>query len=199
MLPEDQESHVVLCSRRFGKSFVLCSWAIEICISTPNAIIKYACPEKQQAEEIVTDIIPNYILNDCPEYLMPVWKEQKKHFLFPNGSKLQIAGTNKDRGNALRGGRANLCIVDEAQDHKYASYPADLSNNPFIQAEVNAQGHNTGQEASDAILATAAGWKTIAANIEEIRLDYKNQVDAALTPENVSALSNKARATLDAI
>lgn len=103
-------------------SYILCCWAIEICIQTPNAIIKYACPEKNQVEEIITDIIPNFILNDCPDHLKPTWHSQKKSFIFPNGSKIQIAGTNKDKGNKLRGGRAHLCIVDEAQDHNYLSY-----------------------------------------------------------------------------
>jgi hypothetical protein len=119
---EAQEVFTVLCSRRTGKSFVLCCWAIEICLQTPNAIIKYACPEKNQVEEIITDIIPNFILNDCPEHLKPTWHSQKKAYVFPNGSKIQIAGTNKDKGNKLRGGRAHLCIVDEAQDHNYLSY-----------------------------------------------------------------------------
>lgn len=116
------KTHTVLCSRRFGKTYVLCCWAMEVCLQIPNAVVKYACPEKAQAEEIVNDIIPNFILNDCPDYLKPKWMEQKKAYHFPNGSKIQIAGTNKDKGNKLRGGRANLCIVDEAQDHNYLSY-----------------------------------------------------------------------------
>ncbi|MHA1670942.1 MAG: terminase large subunit domain-containing protein, partial [Promethearchaeota archaeon] len=114
--------HTVLSSRRLGKSYTLCLTAIETCIKIPKAVVKYACPTKSQVEEIITDIIPNFILNDCPEHLKPVWHEQKKHYLFPNGSKIQIAGTDKDKGNKLRGGRAHLCIVDEAQDHNYLSY-----------------------------------------------------------------------------
>lgn len=94
-------------------SFVLCCWAIEECLRTPKAIVKYACPEKIMVETIITPIIKQ-ITEDCPEHLKPEWKEAKKVWQFPNGSMIQIAGTDKGHIEKLRGGYAHLCICDEA-------------------------------------------------------------------------------------
>lgn len=104
---------VVLCSRRFGKSHCLCSWAIETCIKIPGAIVKYACPQKEMVRTIINPIMNN-ILKDCPAHLMPEWKEKRQVWLFPNGSEIQIAGTDKGNVEFLRGGKADLAICDEA-------------------------------------------------------------------------------------
>lgn len=109
--PEDVS--VILCSRRFGKSFVLCCWAIEECLKIKKAIVKYACPEKIMVETIITPIIKQ-IIEDAPEHLKPEWREAKKVWEFPNGSQIQIAGTDKGHIEKLRGGYAHLCICDEA-------------------------------------------------------------------------------------
>lgn len=103
----------ILCSRRFGKSFVLTCWAYEVCIRTPRAVVKYACPTKQQVAEIITKNIP-IIEANCPEHMKPKWMEAKGRLIFPNGSEIQIAAVNNQNADALRGGYAHLCIVDEA-------------------------------------------------------------------------------------
>ncbi len=103
----------LLCSRRFGKSFVLTCWAYEVCLSQPNAVVKYACPTKIQVAEIITKNIP-IIQKDMPEHLRPTWMEAKGRLVFPNGSEIQIAAVNNQNADALRGGYAHLCIVDEA-------------------------------------------------------------------------------------
>jgi len=108
-----KDIHTVLCSRRFGKSFILCCWAIEICLRKKNAVVKYACPEMKQVQEILEDIFP-VILATCPEHMKPVWKEQKKRWVFPNGSRISIASVNNNRADSLRGGKSDLSIVDEA-------------------------------------------------------------------------------------
>ena len=108
-----KDIHTVLCSRRFGKSFILCCWAFEVCLKKPRSTVKYACPEQKQVRAIFEEILP-VLLDECPEHLKPVWKEQKNTWYFPNGSKIQIAAVNKGRADSLRGGAADLCIVDEA-------------------------------------------------------------------------------------
>lgn len=86
----------------------------------------------------------------------------------------------------------------QAKAFKDAGYPVDETGYEFITAEKNAQGVSA-TIAADTVLATAAGWKLLAANIEEIRLDYKNQITAAVDINSVIALRNKSRALLDAI
>lgn len=107
------EIFTILCSRRFGKSFILTCWAYEVCLSMPNAVVKYACPTKIQVAEIITKNIPT-IEKDMPEHMRPTWMKAEGKLKFPNGSEIQIAAVNNGNADALRGGYAHLCIVDEA-------------------------------------------------------------------------------------
>ena len=109
----DEDINVICCSRRFGKSFILCVLAVETCLNLKDAVVKYAAPTKVQVEEIVNKVM-RPILADCPEHLKPTWMEAKKRFIFPNGSEIQIAATDNGHIENLRGGHSHLCIVDEA-------------------------------------------------------------------------------------
>ena len=109
----EKDVSIVLCSRRFGKSFSLCTSAIETCIRIPNAIVKYACPQQRMVTTIIKPIMRE-LLKDCPSELKPEWMAQEKIYRFPNGSEIQIAGTDGGNAENLRGGYSHLCIVDEA-------------------------------------------------------------------------------------
>lgn len=100
-------------SRRLGKSFVLLTIALEYAIQHPNAIIKYIQPEKGM---ITTNLNPDIevMLQDCPLDIRPEFKTAGSMWLFPNGSRIQIAGTDNKNYNKIRGGSAHICIVDEA-------------------------------------------------------------------------------------
>jgi hypothetical protein len=102
-----------LVSRQFGKSFVLCLIAIELCLQIPGAIVKYACPQQKMVERIIKPRVKE-IIKDCPDELKPEWKTQEKVWVFPNGSEIQVAGTDNGNYDNLRGGSAHLCICDEA-------------------------------------------------------------------------------------
>lgn len=54
------------------------------------------------------------ILEDCPDDLRPEYKENDKIYLFPNGSEIQMAGTDNQNYDSIRGGTSVLWIVDEA-------------------------------------------------------------------------------------
>lgn len=100
-------------SRRLGKSFVLLTIALEYALTHPNAIIKYIQPEKGM---ITTNLNPDIevMLQDCPIDIRPEFKVAGSMWLFPNGSRIQIAGTDNKNYNKIRGGSAHICIVDEA-------------------------------------------------------------------------------------
>jgi hypothetical protein len=102
-----------LISRQYGKSFTLCLIAAEICLKKPGAIVKYACPQQKMVERVIKPRMRE-IIADCPEHLKPEWRSQDKIWLFPNGSEIQVAGTDNGNYDNLRGGSADMCICDEA-------------------------------------------------------------------------------------
>ncbi len=102
-----------LLARRNGKSFTLVVLAIEQCLRKPNSIVKYAAPTKQQINMILRPIFRK-ILEDCPEDLKPIFKTNDFIYYFPNGSEIQLAGTDNNHAEKLRGGDSDLSIVDEA-------------------------------------------------------------------------------------
>ena len=103
----------MLIARQSGKSFLMCVLSIETCLRKEKSIVKYVCQTRDMLTNIV---IPNVeqIIEDCPEHLKPIWSENKKRYIFPNGSELQIAGSDGGHYNKIRGGRSHLWVVDEA-------------------------------------------------------------------------------------
>lgn len=102
-----------LCSRRTGKSYALVVLAMEQCIKHPNSIVKYAAPTKVQINTILRPIFKK-ILEDCPEDVKPTLKTAEYIYYFPNGSEIQLAGTDNGHAEKLRGGDSHLAIIDEA-------------------------------------------------------------------------------------
>ena len=112
---KDTEDDISACliSRQYGKSFTLCVMATEVCISKPGSIVKYACPQQKMVERVIKPRMRE-IISDCPDDMKPEWKTQEKIWLFPNGSEIQVAGTDNGNYDNLRGGSADLCICDES-------------------------------------------------------------------------------------
>lgn len=102
-----------LLSRRAGKSYTLCILALEQCIRQPNSIVKFVSPTKLQVQNNVRPLF-NQILSDCPDDVKPEFKEKTQIYYFPNGSEIQLAGTDSKHAEKLRGGDSHIAIVDEA-------------------------------------------------------------------------------------
>lgn len=104
-----------LLGRRSGKTYTLILLALEMCVKNPGTIVKFVSPTRLQ---VMTNIRPliNQLTEDCPEDLRPTFKTQDFIYYFPNGSELQLAGSESGHAEKLRGGSANLAIIDEAQD-----------------------------------------------------------------------------------
>lgn len=105
--------HVINCTRRFGKSFILCLLAIEQALQSQNKLIRFAAPTQKQLKEIIQPIMIE-ILQDCPEKYKPTFKTQDSKYLFPNGSEIHIAGCDNNNAENLRGHRSDLNLIDEA-------------------------------------------------------------------------------------
>lgn len=103
----------LLIARQSGKSFLMCVLAIEACLKQPNTIVKYICPKQRMVKNILKPIM-RQILEDCPKDIRPEYKESDKIYIFPNGSEIQMAGTDNGNYDNIRGGKCSLWIVDEA-------------------------------------------------------------------------------------
>jgi len=114
ILEDDNKISVVLCSRRLGKTFLMCTMAIESCLKKEYAVVKYAFPKQNMAKKMLMPVMRK-ILEDCPAHLKPQYISSEKCFRFPhNGSEIQFSGTDNGGFENLRGGDSDLNVVDEA-------------------------------------------------------------------------------------
>ena len=114
ILEDDNKISVVLCARRLGKTFLMCTLAIEECLRKPNVVVKYAFPKSVAAKKMLMPVMRK-VLESCPEHLKPEYMVAEKVFRFKhNNSEIQISGTDNGNIENLRGGDSNLNIVDEA-------------------------------------------------------------------------------------
>lgn len=104
---------VVNASRRLGKSYALVVLAFEQCIKFPKSIVKFIQPEVSMIRKNIRPIFDEIIF-DCPPELSPEFKTQDNIYQFPNGSQIQLAGTDNGNYMKLRGGNSHLAIIDEA-------------------------------------------------------------------------------------
>jgi hypothetical protein len=94
-------------------STMLCLLATMTCIKKSNSIVKIVTDTKVHAQMILE---PKFIeiLEDCPEDLKPTYIPSKYMYQFPNGSQIQMAGTDGNSAERLRGAKSELVLVDEA-------------------------------------------------------------------------------------
>lgn len=118
---------VFLCARRTGKSFTMCTIAVEFCIRNPNQTVKLIFPKKKDAKSVAREhMVP--LLMDCPPHLKPEYKTQENEYRFPNGSIIQMAGTDGGSAESVRGSAANLILLDEAGFHDYNDFTYIVQN-----------------------------------------------------------------------
>jgi hypothetical protein len=102
-----------LLARRSGKSFTLCVLAIEQCLKQPNSIVKMVSPTKTQLNTNMRPLFKK-ILEDCPERLRPEFRTKDQMYFFSNGSEIQLAGSDGNHCEKLRGGDSHIWFIDEA-------------------------------------------------------------------------------------
>lgn len=94
-------------------TYFLCILALEQCLKRPKSTVKFFQPEKGQIKQIVIPMMSE-IMKDCPTELLPKYEAAASTYRFPNGSVIQLGGTDKGNHEKLRGGDAHLCLIDEA-------------------------------------------------------------------------------------
>lgn len=109
----DKSFIVIGFARQCGKSYAMCTIAIEECLKRPNTIVKYVAPQVKSVKKIILPLIKQ-ICADAPKGCTPKFRTQDHVVQFANGSEIQMAGTDNGHAESIRGTRAHLCIVDEA-------------------------------------------------------------------------------------
>jgi hypothetical protein len=104
---------VWLLARQTGKSYCLGIIATIECISKPNTIVKLLTDTKLHARTIFEPIFRE-IFDDCPEELKPEYIASSFVYIFKNGSQIQMAGSDGNSAERLRGQKSDLILVDEA-------------------------------------------------------------------------------------
>lgn len=100
-------------SRQFGKSVWAVTKALEGAFKRRNERVKYGTAFLTDLQEFILPAF-DFILEDCPEWLRPVWKSQKGKFVLPhNGSEIKLVGLDR-KPNGMRGNKTGLIILDEA-------------------------------------------------------------------------------------
>lgn len=107
------QKFIINCSRRLGKSTLLCLYAVEFAIKNPGSRICYAAPTQKMVSTLIQPLM-NWILQDCPSWIKPTFKTKGQKYVFPNGSEICLAGTDSKRAESLRGQSMHLGIIDEA-------------------------------------------------------------------------------------
>jgi uncharacterized protein YneF (UPF0154 family) len=104
---------VWLLARQSGKSYLLAILALEAALKEPHSIVKLLTDTKLHIKAIFDKIFQE-ILDDCPESLKPKYHRNFFMYEFPNGSQIQLAGSDGGHYEKLRGQKCDLVLVDEA-------------------------------------------------------------------------------------
>lgn len=109
----NSRKYIVHCSRRLGKTYLLCVLAIVYALSKPDSQIRYASVTQKAVRKMIKPIFKKIFAAYKPKY-RPKWNGLEAAYVFPNGSMIHVAGVNNGHEDDLRGTDADLAIVDEA-------------------------------------------------------------------------------------
>lgn len=118
---EPRSTLVWLLARQSGKSYLLAVLALMEAIQNPNSIVKLLTDTKIHVQTIFEPLFRE-ILESCPEDVKPEYLPSKFIYVFPNGSQIQMAGTDANNAERLRGQKSSLILVDEAAFCNKLSY-----------------------------------------------------------------------------
>lgn len=104
---------VWLLARQSGKSYLLAIIALEYALRQKNVIVKLITDTKLHLQSIFEPIFKE-LLVDCPEDILPNYNSTKYAYHFSNGSQIQLAGSDNQHYERLRGQKSHLVLIDEA-------------------------------------------------------------------------------------
>lgn len=102
-----------LLGRQSGKSSLLTILALEVALRNKNQIVKIITDTKIHAKTIFIPLF-NQFLDSCPSELKPNYMAAEYCYIFPNGSRIELAGSDGQHFEKLRGQKSDAVFVDEA-------------------------------------------------------------------------------------
>lgn len=110
---------VLVCHRRFGKTFLAINALIDAALRTTkqSARYGYVAPFLKQAKQVSWDYLKRFA------YTVPNVQvnESELSILFPNGSMIRLYGS--DNGEAMRGVYFDGVVIDEVADCRLETWP----------------------------------------------------------------------------
>lgn len=99
-------------SRQWGKTYFGVTKAIALALKKPGARIRIATAFQSDLVDFVEPAF-EAVLANCPPELQPKYLQQRKRYVFRNGSSVRLVGLDR-KPNGLRGNTIDLIILDEA-------------------------------------------------------------------------------------
>lgn len=110
---------VLVCHRRFGKTFLAINALIDAALRTSKSDARYAyvAPYLKQAKQVSWDYLKRF------SYTVPGVKvnETELSIVYPNGSMIRLYGS--DNGEAMRGIYLDGVVIDEVADCRLETWP----------------------------------------------------------------------------
>ena len=110
---------VLVCHRRFGKTFLAIATLIDAAISTDRENLRfgYVAPFQKQAKQVAWDYLKQFAL---PIH-GTIANESETSITFTNGAKIRLYGS--DNGTAMRGLYFDGVVCDEIADFRPETWP----------------------------------------------------------------------------
>jgi hypothetical protein len=110
---------VLVCHRRFGKTFLAINTLIDAALRTKKSAARYAyvAPFLKQAKQVSWDYLRRFSL----VILGTKANESEMSISFPNGSLIRLYGS--DNGEAMRGVYLDGVVIDEVADCRIETWP----------------------------------------------------------------------------
>ena len=105
--------YFMLCSRRMGKTWILCAESIRQCLEHAGSRVLFLSTTTDQIVEICGQTF-DLILENCPEDVKPHFNKKSNKYIFKNGSEIRVKGMDYSGADAVRGVKAHLIVFDEA-------------------------------------------------------------------------------------
>ncbi len=100
-------------ARQFGKTIWVVKKMLEMAFQKNQAKIKVGTAFHTDLLDFVLPAF-EFVMEDCPDELRPVWKSQRSKFIVPhNDSEIKLVGLDR-KPNGLRGNKIDLIVLDEA-------------------------------------------------------------------------------------
>lgn len=101
------------CSRRLGKTHLLCVLSIIYALKKNNSQIRYASVTQKAVRKMVHPIFKE-LFNKIPEKYRGKWNSQEGAYFFQNGSICHVLGVNNGAEDDARGTSTDLALIDES-------------------------------------------------------------------------------------